>query len=363
MHRLIPLLLFVSYVCPAYAQVTGSYMTQQSAQIALLRITQSGKTVTGYLQTVNADSQTITRPKRSEVKGVVSGSRIVLKMDSFFGQGGRDADGEIRGGKLYLEFPNSSGSIAKIIFSRTSTDNWNRTLSAFQARWTRSITSQREATAIADRKAFLEREDNRISLLVFALQCRLAGAMNLYEPLKQKLTEAETNVAELKKKEDEAEQIANKATDEADTPLQRAKAAQPRAKASETRERTREGEVRVHEAEQKFQQVRTSIERDKAEITKRVRIIRLLNQEMKQRKMESHEAPELGKYVGVVVVEMAKIREARVESSDVIGAAMRGAYIPVLGVNERDTFTQLLSGTPGVTARKNIRLVEINSLP
>lgn len=351
----------------AHAQLSGSYMAQQPTQIAFLRITQSGKLVTGYLQTVDADSQTITRPKRSEVKGTVSGNHIVLKLDSFLGHGGRDLDGEIRAGKFYLEFPVNSGRIEKVTFSRTSTDQWNRALSTFQSRWTRAVTSQRIANATAERKKWLEGENTRLYLLVSSKLRHLAWAMNLYEPVKGRVEEAEKAKQTLEQKQKDAQVEADKARQDATTPQEGAYAASLAAKVSAIQAAVTGTGVRLDGAKYQFEKLKGIIEGEKQEIAKNARTIRQLQSEMKRSKMEYDETPDLGRYLGQVIVEKAKLRDARAESSTVIAEIPKGAYVGFDGGSEYDAWIGLGSeigrGKTGVTARINIRLVDINSLP
>ena len=176
------------------ADVTGGYMTGQPTWVAYIHLTQAGSKVAGYIQYVYADARNITQTRKSDIHGAVNGNKVALKLDSFLGYGGKDANGEKRSGKLVLEFPTTSGHVQTYTFSQTTTKAWNQAVTAFQNRWAQTISTARTSATVATRKHWLEEQDNKIVLAIFDRQGKLAG----------RLYELEIAKGELKKWQEEA---------------------------------------------------------------------------------------------------------------------------------------------------------------
>jgi hypothetical protein len=139
-------LVFVTLCFSTVARAqTGGYMVSEGNALAYLRITRTGNVVKGYLQIVSADNSAAGyATHRDDITGTATNGTVMLKVNSFLGQGTHELDGDFRGGKLYLSAPNANGQIVKLTFTSVTVDAWNVAVAKFERR--RTVLQQRRAT-------------------------------------------------------------------------------------------------------------------------------------------------------------------------------------------------------------------------
>jgi hypothetical protein len=152
------------------ADISGGYVARRPGYLAYLRLTQSGNTVSGYLQQAVSDlsSPLGLRVIRDDVSGRASRQNVTLKVGGFLGHGKRELTGTTARNTLFLTYPTDSGFIHQLTFSRTSPAEWNRELASFRGRqWeaasvaARDRARQQEEGATEERAVSLAREFER----------------------------------------------------------------------------------------------------------------------------------------------------------------------------------------------------------
>jgi len=86
----------------------------------------------------------------------------------------------------------------------------------------------------------------------------------------------------------------------------------------------------------------------------------------KYRRLGSNVAtiPDLGKYMAVVSASDAKLvsPHTNTQPETVIGELRKGAYLGVFFMKDSDAFVILADGKSGLTARSNLRLLEVATI-
>ena len=359
---LLTMLRMISLLKTAHADVTGRYKISQPTWIAYVNLTQTGNKATGYIQYVYADARNITRTQKSDIHGAVNGNKIVLKLDSFFEYGGRNANGEKSGGKLILEFPMTNGHIQTYKFTPTTTDAWNQSVTAFQKHWTRKISTARTNVALTARKRWLNEQDTKITLAIFDKQGDLASRLG-------ELDRAKGEQLKWQKETDSRQKIYEDSKASADKATQNASNNDEQSSAWELQSQDQNAKLQLDEAASNAKSAKieasacfNSIEGDKAEIQDKVRQFRMLQAEMRKYKMDFGAAPELGKFMAIVITSSAKITATRDPSSDIVREVRERTYLGVIGIDYESASVILPGGQIGEVNKADLRLISLDTI-
>lgn len=120
----------------ASADLTGGYVNKDSSTLMYLRITQVGRQVSGFMQTIRADYRTATgtNAQTAEFIGEADGGSFTIHgdtMNRLFGGSIVRCAGTKTSNGVRLSFPNASGYVGMSTFARCSEGEWNKTLSRF----------------------------------------------------------------------------------------------------------------------------------------------------------------------------------------------------------------------------------------
>ena len=359
---LLTLLYMISLLKTTPADVTGRYKISQPTWIAYINLTQAGSKATGYIQYVYADDQNITRTQKSDIHGEVNGNRIVLKLNSFLGYGGGDANGKKSGGKLILEFPMTNGRIQTYKFTPTTTNAWNQSVTAFQKHWTQKISVARTNVALTARKRWLGEQDTKITIAIFDKQGDLAGSLAELDTAKSELLKWQKETDSRQKIYEDSKASADKATQNAGTNDERSSAWELQSLAQNAKIQVDEAAINAKSAKIEISACFNSIESDKAEIQGMVRQIRTLQAEMRGYKMEFGEAPDLGKFMAIVVTSSAKITATRNPNSNIVREVREKTYLGVIGINYGSASVILPGGQSGEVNKADLRLISLETI-
>jgi len=119
----------------AHADATGGYIAVTQYQVAYLRLTQTGGSVDGALQTVTYDtSSSGYKTGGGNVLGNLHGSTLSLRGDAFLGQRSSLISGTYRTHTVTIDFPQDNGTFASMVFHSGSIAKWNSTVTTFETR-------------------------------------------------------------------------------------------------------------------------------------------------------------------------------------------------------------------------------------
>lgn len=115
----------MTVVCCAFGNVTGGYSSVTSSSLVYVRLTQTGNSLTGYIQTLQeSDLWGAGYEARTQsVSGQIEGKNFVLNSVM---------QGTTMGPSLRLEFPGADGRSSNIVVSPMSLFAWNAHVSKFE---------------------------------------------------------------------------------------------------------------------------------------------------------------------------------------------------------------------------------------
>jgi len=337
-------------------------MTAQPTWIAYLRITQTGSKVTGYLQYVNADNQTYTRSQRSDVQGSISGSAITLKLDSFLGYSIKEADGEISGGKLILEFPNSGGHIDRYTFTSTTSTAWNRAVSNFEAHWKSAIDSQRKQAALLARKQAVYNECQRTLSEIYQYQYDLVAKMDNLEGCKQQLAMARLVVAARKEDVKRADDVATRAEQAAITDQEKIHADVLRTQVDVAKNYVDAALNNVDAAQDHVNNALDAIDVDKGRLRQERQRLQADMEAYHQLGEHITFQPNTGKYVAQVSAASTKIRVAPSEDSGIIREIKQGTNLAIVDIYGESCGVILPGAKMGYVSKDDLHLLAIDDV-
>lgn len=355
--------MFVMLCGGAHASVTGSYSAQQPTWIAYLRLTQTGSKLVGYIQYVYADSRLVTTSRRSDLHGSADSSTIALKLDGFLGYGGKDAAGEVRGRTLVLEFALDNGRVDRVTFSPTTGAKWNKTVSAFEARWARAIQSQRNQQTAAAEKLAVKQEARKCVLAFYQGVKDLTRSLDALDTARQKVAEAERVVAAHKQAVVDAEAIAKKAEQEAVTSQEQYEAGSLRYKVGTRKYEVGSAEYAVHSRRYDVERILDEIDKNKGTIVSALKRLRLLVVNAGGKDQAVSAVSNLAHCVAVVTGASAKIRTTADPRSPIVREIRRGGHIGAGSTIVGDYIAVVLpDDSHGFALRSEVQVLNLDDL-
>lgn len=225
--RLVSCLGGLALLCSAFGNITGSYGSVSPNSLVYLRLTQTGGSLSGYMETFQAsDLWGSGYESRSQgVEGRVDGRRFVL--NSLI-------QGKAVGLGLRLDFPSIQGRSETVLVSPMSAAAWNLRVSSFKEtqavrvqvrdfqRALNNFVKAGDSEGSTSVEALQEAQRNKVKLAasLAAAQSRMTAAQSLLAAARSKAADADATAKEADSTAAELDAAADK--DDAQTSRQRA---------------------------------------------------------------------------------------------------------------------------------------------